>query len=47
MNLSAEQIQANWEEFLGYIDRYIESPRKEQLTQFYLDRQDRFILMPA
>jgi hypothetical protein len=47
MNLTAEQIQANWEEFLGYIDRYIESPRKERLTQFYLDRQDRFILMPA
>lgn len=47
MNLTAEQIQANWDEFLGYIDRYISSPRKEQLTQFYIDRQDRFILMPA
>lgn len=47
MNLTAEQIQANWEELLGYIDRYISSPRKEKLTQFYIDRQDRFILMPA
>jgi len=47
MNLSAEQLQANWEEFLGYIDRYISSPRKESLRSFYEDRVDRFIIMPA
>ena len=47
MNLSAEQIQGNWEEFLGYIDRYISSPRKESLKSFYEERAERFILMPA
>jgi hypothetical protein len=47
MNLTAEQIQSNWEEFLGYIDTYISSPRKEDLRKFYEDRTDRFILMPA
>ena len=33
MTLTAEQIQSNWEEFLGYIDTYISSPRKEKLTE--------------
>jgi hypothetical protein len=47
MNLTAEQIQSNWEEFLGYINTYISSPRKEDLRKFYEDRVDRFILMPA
>ena len=47
MNLSAEQIQDNWEEFLGYIDRYISSPRRESLRSFYEERAGRFILMPA
>ena len=35
MTLTAEQIKANWEEFLGYIDTYISSPRKEKITEFY------------
>lgn len=47
MNLTAEQIQENWEEFLGYIDKYITSPRKEQLKSFYELNQDRLVLMPA
>lgn len=47
MNLTAEQIQENWEEFLGYIDTHISSPRKEALRSFYEKHQDRFILMPA
>ena len=47
MNLSAEQVQGNWEEFLSYIDRYISSPRKESLRSFYEERVERFILMPA
>ena len=34
MTLTAEQIKDNWEEFLGYIDTYISSPRKEKLTEF-------------
>jgi hypothetical protein len=47
MNLPAEQLHANWEEFLSYIDRYISSPRKESLRSFYEERAERFILMPA
>jgi hypothetical protein len=47
MNLTAEQIQENWEVFLGYIDTYISSPRKEALRSFYLKNQERLILMPA
>jgi len=47
MNLTAEQIQENWELFLKNIDTYISSPRKEELTKFYVDRVDRFIVMPA
>lgn len=47
MNLTAEQIQANWIEFLGYIETYISSPRKEQLQKFYQTHQERLILMPA
>lgn len=47
MELSAEQIQSNWEEFLGYIDTYISSPRKEKLLEFYNKYEDRIILMPA
>jgi len=47
MNLTAEQIQSNWEEFLGNIDTYISEPRKQVLMDFYTSNQDRFILMPA
>ena len=47
MTLTAEQIKDNWEEFLGYIDTYISSPRKEKLTEFYKKYEERIILMPA
>jgi hypothetical protein len=47
MTLTAEQIQANWDEFLGYIETHISSPRKEKLTEFYKKYEDRLILMPA
>lgn len=47
MELTAETISSNWSRFLDYIDQYIDSPRKEKLKQFYLDYEDRFILMPA
>ena len=36
MNLTAEQIQGNWEELLSYIGNYISEPRKEKLLEFYL-----------
>lgn len=47
MKLTAEQIQENWEEFIGNIEKYIASPRKELLLDFYEKNQERLILMPA
>lgn len=47
MNLTAEQIQDNWNELIGYINKYISSPRREKLKEFYLKYQDRLIIMPA
>ena len=47
MNLTAEQIQDNWNELMSYIKEYISSPRKEKLLEFYNKFQDRIILMPA
>ena len=47
MNLTAEEIKANWDEFLGYIETYISSPRKEKLLEFYTKYEDRLVLMPA
>jgi hypothetical protein len=47
MQLTAEQIQSNWEEFIGYIEDHIQSPRKEKLIDFYKKFEDRIILMPA
>ena len=42
-----EILQSNWDEFLGIIDTYISSPRKEQLIDFYKKYEERFVLMPA
>ena len=47
MNLTPEQILENWNRFLSVIDQYIESPRKEQLLEFYQKYEERFSLMPA
>jgi hypothetical protein len=47
MEISAKQIASNWEEFLGYINTYISSPRKEKLLEFYKKYEDRLVLMPA
>ena len=47
MNLTAEQIQDNWEELISYIDGYITSPRKEKVLEFYNQYSERIILMPA
>lgn len=47
MNLTAEQIQENWKEFLGYIDKYISEPRKEKLLTFYKKHEEEIIMMPA
>lgn len=47
MNLSAEQIQQNWETFINYINDYIEEPRRSKLVKFYEKYQERVALMPA
>ena len=47
MNLTAEQIQDNWEELISYIERYITSPRKEKLLEFYNQYSERLMLMLA
>ncbi len=47
MNLTAEQIQANWEEFNNNIKTYIKGDRKISLMDFYTKYEDRIILMPA
>ena len=45
--LTAEQIQANWEEFLANIKEHISGNRGEQLLNFYKRYEERVILMPA
>ena len=47
MNLTAEQIQENWNLFLSYIDNYISEPRKTKLKNFYEKYAERIMLMPA
>ena len=47
MNLTAEEIQSNWERLLSYIDTYISSPRKEKVLEFYNQYSERLMLMPA
>jgi hypothetical protein len=47
MNLTAEQIQDNWNELMLIIDTHISSPRKEKLIDFYEQYAERLMLMPA
>lgn len=47
MNLTAEQIQDNWNELMSRIDIYISEPRKSKLKAFYEKYADRIMLMPA
>lgn len=47
MELQAEQLQANYDELISYIEKYIESPRKEKVLDFYKRLEDRLILLPA
>jgi len=47
MTLEAEQIQENWDKFIGYINTYISEPRKSQLLSFYKKYESRLITMPA
>jgi hypothetical protein len=47
MQLTAEQIQQNWLDFIGFIDDHISEPRKTALKAFYEKYEDRIVLMPA
>jgi hypothetical protein len=47
MELTAEQIQENWNQFIGYIDTYISEPRRTALKNFYEKYEERIIIMPA
>lgn len=47
MNLSAEQIQANWEKHLKIVDTFITGDRKEKLKALYYDLADDMIMSPA
>ena len=45
--LTAEQIQANWEEFCENIHKYTTGGRKEKLLAFYRKYEERIMIMPA
>jgi len=47
MNLTAEQIQENWEKLLDVIRNNISSPRREKLLEFYQKYESRLAIMPA
>ena len=47
MRLTAEQIQSNWEEFIGNIEKYITGERQQKLLDFYKKYEERISLMPA
>ena len=47
MSLTAEQIQSNWDKFIGYINTYISDPRREKLIDFYTKHEDEVAMMPA
>lgn len=47
MQLTAEQIQENYQIFLTNIETYIESPRKEALLTYYKSIEDHLVLAPA
>ena len=47
MSLTAEQIQSNWEEFLGIIETHFEGERKDKLLAMYNELEDRASTAPA
>jgi len=47
MNHTAEKLQANYDVFLSYIDKYITEPRTTQLKKLYTDHAERIMIMPA
>ena len=47
MNLSAEQIQKNWDKHLRIIDTFITGERKENLKALYVSLIDTMVIAPA
>lgn len=47
MNYTAEELAANYDKFLSYIDQYITGPRAEMLKKLYKDHAERIMFMPA
>lgn len=47
MNLSAEQIQKNWDKHLKIVDTFITGDRKEKLKALYESLMEEMILAPA
>ena len=47
MELSAEQIQANWEKHLKIVDTFITGDRKDKLKALYVSLADNIVLAPA
>jgi hypothetical protein len=47
MNLSAEQIQANWEKHLKIVDTFITGDRKSRLKDLYTVLSEEMIMAPA
>lgn len=47
MNLTAEQIQENWNIFLGYIEKYIQEPRKKKVLAMMTELEEIAVLAPA
>ena len=47
MNLSAEQIQANWDKHLKIVDTFITGDRKDRLKDLYTSLAEEMIMAPA
>jgi hypothetical protein len=46
-NFTAEELQANYNKLISFIDRYITGDRQQKLKQLYEDHAERIALMPA
>ena len=44
---TVEELSEAYNKFLGYIEQYIASPRKEALLELYNDHAERIMMMPA
>lgn len=47
MNLTAEQIQKNWDKHLKIVDTFLTGQRKEKLKALYVSLADNMVMAPA